>query len=508
MDQTIILVDEKDKFKGYITWKEGHYGRGRRHRGFVVLLFDEKGNVYLQKRKHRVFDGLWDLTAISHPYRLAEGTKVQKGKSTKGYDESLEEAALRSLKNEMGIGKVELKDVGAFTYFAKDGDWCENEYCHVLVGKFDGRFKPNKKLVYEAKKVKFEEFVEDVKKNPSMFTPWAIKALKSITSTTGINEELEQDLAQFKKEFEKYAEAYFAQRTKLTKKYPKLIQTFYRELEEFGQGGKRLRPYLVWLGYRVSGGSDLGRVLPVCLAIELLHNFLLIHDDIVDKSETRRGRPTVHKKIGVELAIILGDIASMEAFGLIEDTTIKNKIVKVLLETAYGEALDIDYAGKSIKLADIFKMTELKTARYSFVGPLIVGYTLGQIREAILNLLEKYGLAVGIAYQLQDDILGVFGDEKQMGKSVLSDMQEGKNTVLIRSVSKKSVKNWGNKNGGMKEIIEIRKIVEATGAKAKVENRMHKEVKNAKVVAAKITRDDKLKAIFESLAEYAIGRTS
>lgn len=159
--QTVLLVDNRDKVLGHASWTDGHFGHGKQHRGFVTLLFDDKGYVYLQKRKHRVFDGLWDLTAISHPYE--NGDK----------EEGLIEAANRALRVEMGIGKTELKNVGAFTYFAKDGEWCENEYCYILTGNFNGQFKPNKKLVYGARKVRFEDFIKDISKNPGKYTPWA-----------------------------------------------------------------------------------------------------------------------------------------------------------------------------------------------------------------------------------------------------------------------------------------------------------------------------------------------
>ena len=567
MDQTIILVDDRDKFKGYTTWKEGHYGKGKRHRGFVVLLFDEKGNVYLQKRKHRVFDGLWDLTAISHPYKV--GRK----------EESLTEAVLRSLKNEMGIGKVELRDVGAFVYFAKDGDWCENEYCHVFIGKFDGKFKPNKKFVYEAKKVKFEEFVEDMKKNPKMFTPWAKLSVKSIESTKG-NEsrrfwtsqndkqsELTEDMERFGKEFEKYAKEYFGQRAKFVRKYPALIQKFYKELEEFGEGGKLLRPYLVWLGYRIAK-NDKGRsfakmhlgkgptlfreIMPVCMATELVHSFLLIHDDIIDRADTRRDKPTVHKKFeklngphyGSSMGILVGDLALVEAWGEIAElcrtlpadakalagrrgTTqtelLFEKFIEVIRDTIFGEALDVEYSHSKANIDQIWQVIDLKTARYSFVGPMVLGATLGQIQgrtQKISNFkfpisnLEQYGMLVGRAYQLRDDMLAIFGDDKVTGKSGLSDMREGKNTVLLYKALEMSgqanrqfiSRYWGNEKSGVKELVQIKDIFNKSGALDWCEKKLDKMVGDAGKQVEKITKDKGLQQILEELADYVAAR--
>ncbi len=164
--QTVLLVDEEDKLQGYASREECHFGKGRRHRAFVTLLFDSGGQVILQKRKHKLFDGLWDLTAISHPLRVF------------GKNESYQAASNRALKKEMGIGSVRIEKVGAFNYFAKSGKNCENEYCAVLVGNYNGNLKPNKNEVYQTKKLKFDEFIEEVKNNPKIFTPWAKKAVK------------------------------------------------------------------------------------------------------------------------------------------------------------------------------------------------------------------------------------------------------------------------------------------------------------------------------------------
>jgi geranylgeranyl diphosphate synthase type I len=564
-DQTIVLVDDRDKFKGYTTWREGHHGKGKRHRGFVVLLFDEAGNVYLQKRKHRVFDGLWDLTAISHPYRL--GGKGDEGdKGSRGRDESLDEAALRSLKNEMGIaclaedgesrrGKIELTDVGAFVYFAKDGEWCENEYCHVLVGKFDGKFKPNKKFVYEARKMAFEEFVEDVNQGGKKYTPWARETVKLVGKMGIVGElrgkEFEEDLERFRKEFGRYAKEYFAKKSKLVKKYPGLIARFYKELEEFGQGGKLLRPYLLWIGYRVSQ-SRKGKVrdsiaslqndkmiLPVCMAYELVHSFFLIHDDIIDRSDTRRDKLTVHKKFekvngphfGISMGILAGDLALVEAWGEIAElrrtlrgTTqaelLFDKFIEVIRDTIFGEALDVEYSYKKASIDQIWQVIDLKTARYSFVGPLMLGMALGSGKGDLGGKgsrgtsLQKFGMLVGRAYQLKDDLLAVFGDEKVTGKSGLSDMREGKNTVLLYKALEMSGQQdrqfisryWGNEKSGVKELVQIKNIFEKSGALVWCQKRLEKLVGDASSEVEKITKDKKLQQILDQLAQMVAAR--
>lgn len=180
-EQTLILVDENDNFQGYALREECHQGEGKRHRAFVTLLFDSQNQVTLQKRKHRLFDNLWDLTAISHPLHIEKkSTKGTRSTKSRGRDESYQEASDRALKKEMGIGHVAIKKVGAFNYFAQDGENCENEYCAVLVGRYAGEYKPNENEVYEIKQMALAEFAKDIQKNPSKYTPWAVLAVREL----------------------------------------------------------------------------------------------------------------------------------------------------------------------------------------------------------------------------------------------------------------------------------------------------------------------------------------
>ncbi len=433
-NQTLILVDDNDKLLGYAPRSLCHEAYGRRHRAFVTLIFNSKNQVLLQKRKHSLFDGFWDLTAISHPLHFDS------------QDESFQEASDRALKNEMGIAHVEIKNIGAFNYFAQDGKNCENEYCVVLVGEHNGKYKANRNAVYDSKWMDFNAFLNDIKKNSKEYTPWAILASKQLKETK-LESEFELMLKKFRVTFEEYLADYFAQKIKDSSEYPKLITKFYEDLADFTEGGKRMRAFLVYLGYVIGGGRNLQKVLPISLAVEIIHSFLLIHDDIIDKSETRRGKVTIHKRYeklfdshyGVSQAIVLGDMAYLEAFNLVNSSEFspdlriicQNKLNKVLLETVYGEVLDVEYSYKKPKFSDIMQIADLKTARYSFVGPLSVGGILSKCSDGQMKALLEFGLLVGLAFQLQDDYLGVFGDEKILGKSVLSDMREGKNTLLI-----------------------------------------------------------------------------
>ena len=166
--QTILAVDDNGSFLGYIPKETGHSGEGKRHLAITVLLFNSKGQVLLQRRKHKIFDNIWDFTASTHPLRKNDGTS-----------ESLEEATYRSLEVEYGIkGKIPLKNMGFFNYFAKFGEYCENEHDALLVGEYNGEIDLNPDTAYECKWVDKQQVVADMEKNPQNYSPWALEGLK------------------------------------------------------------------------------------------------------------------------------------------------------------------------------------------------------------------------------------------------------------------------------------------------------------------------------------------
>lgn len=167
MSQTILASDENGKFLGYISKEEGHQGSGKKHLAIAVLLENSKGEVLLQKRKHRIFDNIWDLTGATHPLHLENGT-----------DETLEEATLRCLSEEWGIRNIKLRRFGVFNYFAAYGDFCENEHCYLFTSEYDGEVFLNPGMGYEYKWMKKEDFLNDISQNPQKYTPWAQEAVR------------------------------------------------------------------------------------------------------------------------------------------------------------------------------------------------------------------------------------------------------------------------------------------------------------------------------------------
>ncbi|GEM_PF-210374 len=516
-EQILLTVDDKNNFLGYAPRTECHTGKGRRHRAFVTLLFDQDNKVLLQKRKHRLFDNLWDLTAISHPLHLTDR------------DESYQEASDRAMKKEMGVPHVDIKNVGAFNYFAKDGPNCENEYCVILIGRYNGKFYPSPDEVYEVKKIDYQNFLKEVTEKPELYTPWAISAVKELEKIDIKKVEMkafQDELQFFLVKYIPYSQRFYTSKLKATSKYPDLITNFYSSLRDFSEGGKKLRAFLVYIGYLAGGGKDVSNILPISLAAEIVHNFFLIHDDIIDKSEIRRGRSTIHKSFGEKygqhygqsMGILVGDLALIEAYILINDSdfddNIKIKVQKsllmVLLETMYGEGLDVEYSVGHPTLKNIMLVADLKTAKYSIVAPLTIGAMFAKAGSMQLKALRDFGLNAGIAFQLQDDFLGLFGDEKTIGKSTLSDMREGKNTLLIHKtrqfIDKKGNSRmdeiWGNAKSGRKDLEVVQQFVNTSGALDWCTKEKARLVSNARAVVPQITKDKRLRAIFIDVCDY------
>jgi geranylgeranyl diphosphate synthase, type I len=219
--------------------------------------------------------------------------------------------------------------------------------------------------------------------------------------------------------------------------------------------GKRVRPVLFVASYLGFAKKARPGLYTSCLSIELLHDFMLIHDDIIDKSDTRRGKPSMHRMIdrriagfrglkfnGQDLSIVIGDILYAVAIhtflAIQEEPTRKEKGLKRFIEAAMytgsGEFIELMYGLENIAAMskqDIYKIYDYKTACYTFACPLSIGAILGGASDEDVQRLFDYGIYLGRAFQVKDDILGMFGDEKKIGKSVLTDLQESKKTLLV-----------------------------------------------------------------------------
>ena len=215
---------------------------------------------------------------------------------------------------------------------------------------------------------------------------------------------------------------------------PKLL---YEPIDyTLSQGGKRLRPVLLLAGCDLFGGNC-NRALNAAMGIEIFHNFTLLHDDIMDKSALRRGKETVYKRWNENIAILSGDTMFALAYRYFLKTPHKNiqQILQVFTETAIdvcnGQQYDMDFETRTdTSLNEYLVMIHKKTA-VLLAGALKIGSLYAECSEVDRNHLYEFGINVGLAFQLQDDLLDAFGDEKTFGKPIGTDIKDNKKTFLF-----------------------------------------------------------------------------
>ncbi len=169
MDHTLILVDDNDNVLGYASKEECHIGDGKRHRAFAILIFNKEKKVLLQKRKHKRWDNFWDITCASDI------------RSINGKHETYEEGGNSCLLAEWNFS-TSLEKLFGYTYFERYDGMCENEYCALLVGEYNGGVEYNPDVAYGYKWISLEELIEYVENNPQLYTPWAIIAIGKLKS--------------------------------------------------------------------------------------------------------------------------------------------------------------------------------------------------------------------------------------------------------------------------------------------------------------------------------------
>jgi geranylgeranyl diphosphate synthase type II len=219
--------------------------------------------------------------------------------------------------------------------------------------------------------------------------------------------------------------------------YPEIPANLYLPISYImNLGGKRLRPALVLIAADLFSG-DIQKALPAALAIETFHNFTLIHDDIMDNAPLRRGKQTVHEKWSVNNAILSGDVMMVEANKLL--TQVESIYLKEVLITfnataqgvCEGQQLDMEYESRNdVGIEEYLEMIRLKTA-VLVGGAMKLGAIIAGAASYETNLIYEFGEKLGIAFQLQDDILDVFGDPEKFGKQVGGDIIANKQTFLL-----------------------------------------------------------------------------
>ncbi|MDQ3306395.1 MAG: polyprenyl synthetase family protein [Actinomycetota bacterium] len=298
-------------------------------------------------------------------------------------------------------------------------------------------------------------------------------------------------------------------------------------------GGKRLRPaFCHWAYVGAGGDGDDSMVVDVGAAFELLHAFALVHDDVMDGSDQRRGRPTAHvtfasrhqeagwrgepRRFGEGVAILVGDLAFVYADILIAAAPPAARAVydELRIELNIGQYLDVVGTVRGqVNLATARRIASYKSGKYTVERPLHVGAALAGRLDDLAGPLSFYGLPLGEAFQLRDDLLGAFGDSAATGKPVGDDLREGKPTPLMAIATQRAtgagarrLRRTGDPGLTPEEVGEVQEVLVATGARDEIERAIERLTAEAVEAIKGAPLTEEAKVALTELAAYVAWR--
>ena len=319
-------------------------------------------------------------------------------------------------------------------------------------------------------------------------------------------------------------------------------QQLWRKVHDLSKsGGKRLRPYLTLLTYQAYGSEDVHDILPVAAAQELLHFAMLIHDDIIDRDTIRYGTenvigqyehiyapsleaPDERRHFANSAALMAGDVCLAGAFELSSRASIdtaqhmmvRHSLWRTIFTVVGGELLDTEAAFRTEQdmVADAMTVNRNKTADYTCVRPLVLGAQLAGAPDADIEILKEIGQHLGIAFQLVDDNIGIYGDSDVTGKPVGADIREGKRTFLVERAYELADDTQrarlhelhGKKDLTHSENSEFCDIINATGALKDAQMRIAEHRKIADGLVDSLTIADGFKEAYHEIIQFTIER--
>lgn len=514
----VVLLDSRGRPCGECAKSTVHHAATPLHLGFSCYVVDPDGQILLTQRsfEKRTWPGIWTNACCGHPRP----------------GETLREAVTRHLADELGLAPTRLRvALPDFVYRAEMADGTiEHELCPVVIARAGRRLQPDPAEVAEHEWVDWPALVHRAGTRPDSLSPWSVEQIRQMTrididphdwlqrgdGAGGILDRVPgrrtwSDVADapspasIARRVDAHLADFVEERSRDVAEAADAVAALHAAIASLSAaGGKRLRPaFLLW-GNAVAGGDPAARSpLHAAAAVELLHTFALLHDDVMDRSVVRRGRPTAHRSLaddhgghladpgwfGVCAAILAGDLAHVWADAMFdridnEDVdrssaqTARRLFTTLRTEVIAGQYLDLHIGcDPGADEADAGRIALLKSARYTATRPLQIGAALAGGTPELLDRLTEYGDATGVAFQLRDDVLGVFGDERVTGKSAADDLREGKRTLLVvralrladdagRAVLTESL---GRADIDDVQVARCRDVIAASGALASVE---------------------------------------
>lgn len=557
-DEHVVLLDRLGQPIGTRPKRTVHTATTPLHLAFSCHVVRDDGAVLLTRRAlgKPTWPGVWTNACCGHP---------QLG-------ESLREATIRRLGEELGLTPQRLSlSIPDFVYRAEmAAGLVEHELCPVLVACVDQDPRPNDDEVDEFEWVPWAHLLERLAERPDSLSPWSVWQLRELldmgwspqrwlTSRDSAALAAPMDrpntapasvrwstpghaaLDLVGREVEPLLARVLAEKSHVLTGIDPALAELADEIRSLVlAGGKRLRPAFVYWGHRATGAPHDHGAIHVAAAIELLHTFALLHDDVMDRSEHRRGLRTAHRSLaalhrgagrlgdsdwfGTSAAVLAGDLTFVWADEVLGAAPLAGTAAdrcrtvfdELRTEVLAGQYLDLVHAAEPRAAESAAsKVALLKSARYTVTRPLQLGLSLASpelVRPGLADALGVYGDAVGLAFQLRDDVLGLFGDPATTGKSDFDDLREGKRTMLIVRAHRLATatqcavlsRDVGNPDLDEAGADRVRDIVSGTGALASIEALL--EAKHAVALDALSLVDDSARAALADLATLAIDR--
>ncbi|MEX2483861.1 MAG: polyprenyl synthetase family protein [Brumimicrobium sp.] len=301
--------------------------------------------------------------------------------------------------------------------------------------------------------------------------------------------------------------------------FPTAPKNLYDPLRYFlTLGGKRTRPTLTLLGCSLFGEPGI-KAVNAAVAIELFHNFTLIHDDIMDDAPLRRGKPTVHERWNNSIGILSGDVLFVEAYKQLamHETDVLPALLKIFSRTAKevceGQQMDMDFEERDdVSIDEYIEMIRLKTS-VLLGAALEMGAVIAKANDNDITKIYEFGMNVGLAFQLQDDILDLYADPDKFGKQVGGDILSNKKTFLLlkayevaNETQKKELNLILKEKTGEDKVSSARELFNELGVKEVAQKRMNAYYQSALENMAEINVSDECKEPLLSLAAYLMNR--
>lgn len=350
-----------------------------------------------------------------------------------------------------------------------------------------------------------------------------------------------QALTDFQEQIAPFIQEFFAGQLPVARNISQPSADVILHLQEFTlRKAKRLRAALMYYTYLLMGGENTTEMLRTAVAIEVLQSYLLVHDDVMDQDSLRRGKPSMHKiyeqkltdpqfsalreHYGEAMAICIGDVACHLSLQIITDADFAaeykvkalSKLHQQITSVGQGQILDVNGSfGAVVDEQYVINVHKYKTAKYTYETPMTVGALLAGAVDADLEILSDYAINAGIAFQIQDDILGMFGDEEKLGKPNISDLREGKQTLLILKALEQATPEQsriiksalGNKRVTQELAGQVRQIIIATGSLEYSKQLAIDYVRKAKAALARRPKwQNSGREFLDSIADYMIER--